>query len=221
MKKRGIDAYGIEFFFRRGRSINKTQVRRFIDLAVEGIKKGGLFDHVMMDFVINSVVNKQAAHDVLMCASAFCKPGGTMYVSGRFPPTPERAKKARGSGGIEVQFLDKDGFSGQLHFGGWFYQLYHTKPQVERIIAKYYNDIYKVRWAGTKWMMMAKKKVIHPLEKYEASLRREFDLPWVDGESVGRAEKMIDAWRPAFIKEHEGLEVTPWEGENYIKIEDE
>jgi hypothetical protein len=144
-----------------------------------------------------------------------------MYVSGRFPPTPERAKKARGSGGIEVQFLDKDGFSGQLHFGGWFYQLYHTKPQVERIIEKYYNDVYKVRWAGSKWMMMAKKKVIHPRETYEASLEREFNLPWVDGERVGKAKEMLEVWRPAFEESHKGLEVTPWEGEDYINTEDE
>jgi ParB family chromosome partitioning protein len=211
MRKQGFNAWGIEFFFRRGRSINKTQVRRFIDKAIKAIAEGGLFDHVMMDFVINSVVDKQAAHDVFVCANAFCKPGGTMYVSGRFPPAPEKAKKARGSGGIEVQFLDKDGFSGQLHFGGWFYQLYHTKESVMELLPKYFNETYKVRWAGTKWMMMAKKAVIHPLEEYEASIEREFNMPWVDGERIGKAEAMLEVWRPAHLAAIEGLEVTPFD----------
>ncbi len=191
---------------------NKTQVRRFIDKAVKQVGEHGLFDHVIMDFVINSVVDKQAAHDVLMCVNAFCKPGGTLYVSGRFPPAPERSKKARGSGGIEVQFLDKEGFSGQLHFGGWFYQLYHTKEKVQELIPQYYNDVYKVKWAGTKWMMMAKKKVIHPQDVYEAALNREFDLPWVDGERVGKNKEMLEVWRPAHEEAVRGLEVTPWIG---------
>jgi len=217
LQQNKYNSWGIEFFFRRGNAINKSAVRRMIDKAIEAIREGGLFDHVIMDFVLNSVVDVQAAHDVLTCVSAFCKPGGTVYVSGRMDTMGEMGTKSRGAGAIQVLFLDDYGFSGQIHRGGWFYQLHNTKPQVKEIMARYYNPTNKIRFAGTKWMAMATKAVYLSEEVCAGAIRREFDLPWVGGELVGRADAMLEVWRPAFHEAHAGLEMQEWEGLPYIK----
>jgi ParB family chromosome partitioning protein len=219
LQKNGYNSWGVEFFFRRGNAINKSAVRRMIDETIEAIREGGLFDHVMMDFVLNSVVDVQAAHDVLTCVGAFCKPGGTVYVSGRLPTMGEMGTKSRGAGAIQVLFLDDYGFSGQIHRGGWFYQLHNTKDQANEIMAAYYNPTFKMRFAGTKWMAMATKTVCYTEEMYAGAIEREFDLPWVGGERVGRAEAMLEVWRPAFREAHKGEVLQEWEGLPYIKPE--
>jgi ParB family chromosome partitioning protein len=57
----------------------KSQAR----LIAGRIKTDGLFDIVICDSVLNSVISAEAKSDVIYCCAAFLKPGGTLFISGR------------------------------------------------------------------------------------------------------------------------------------------
>jgi hypothetical protein len=51
--------------------------------------------------------------------------------------------------------------------------------------------------AFTGWQISVQKKFELPVEQIEASIRREFNLAWPGGLTVGRGEQAVEAWRAA------------------------
>lgn len=203
LRKLGHKAFGVEFFFRKKNDLDTVGAHRMIDETLLELRTNGRFDVVVLDSVLNSVDSLQAEADVLTCISALCKPGGRVYVGTR-PRESADSRERSTSAALkkkkrEVEFFDKHGFTAIFRYGGWFYQRFLYREEFLDLMRKYLGEpMYK---GGSSHNMVATRTVELPQADIEASLRREFDLIWPDGATVGRADAAIDAYRAALALE--------------------
>jgi ParB family chromosome partitioning protein len=202
LSRAGIDIHGIEFFYRSGMMVDGKAVHRMIDAAAASIEKHGLFDVVVCDSVLNSVDSRQAEADVLACCNALCREGGRIYFSGRSAEHleyQERDTKATRTRVRRVEFLDEHGFTALYRNGNWFYQKFHTEQQAQKLGLIYVGPgaRYVLKSSGTSWSVHGTKVLDLPDDQAAAAIGREFDLIWPGGRTVGRAQRMLAAWKKA------------------------
>lgn len=203
----GHSAWDIEFF-RRARGSNrldKAAVHGMIDRLVAALDEGGRFDRVVCEAVINSVDRPEAEVDVLTCCAAFCRHGGSVYFSGRSRDLYdyyENAKKYanKRADWWPVAFLDDNGMSATYHRGGWFYQKFHRSEEADEL-ARSFGEHAKSGSSTSCWQRVARRTVEPDPERVALAIRREFDLAWPDGESVGRGDDVLAAWQRAVAAE--------------------
>lgn len=198
LRSQGHHAHGVEFFFRKGDQIDTRAVHRMIDGMLADLDRHGRFDVVVVDSVLNSVDSLQAEADVLTCAAALCKPGGRVYFSGRRREFVDASSRMRICANKTphryFEFLDDDGFSGLFRQGHWYYQKFHTEAQAKDLAGRFFGETSpRHTCSRTSWQLACKNNLEHSAADVEAALRREFDLAWPDGSTVGRAEKAVAA----------------------------
>lgn len=204
LRRMGYRAQGVEFFHCKTQGIIDTKmVHRFIADTCADLETNGLFDVVVLDSVLNSVDSQQAEADVLNCVSAFCKPGGRVYFSWRARESQDRANSgtaaASNSHHRKVEFLDDHGLTGRFRNGLWFYQKFHTDEQARQLGLKHFGTPCRVIGTATDACKQIATVKAHDLPdaEVEASIRREFNLPWPGGLTVNRADEAVAAWRAA------------------------
>jgi ParB family chromosome partitioning protein len=228
LQREGMDIRGVEFFRRSGNMLDTGAVHRMCDALVRQLKTHGLFDIVVCDSVINSVDSLQAEVDVMVCLNAFCKPGGMIFFSGRRTENLDqhmRTTKTSLPNARTVEFLDDNGFSGIYYEGTWFYQKFHTEAQATALGRKYLGNGKYIDHSNS-WQFATIKQVViqdgvtpgakdgepDVLQGYAPSILREFNLPWPDGNSVGKGEVVLEAWLEAVAMKQfvePPAEVTP------------
>jgi ParB family transcriptional regulator, chromosome partitioning protein len=208
LQAQGVRIWGVEFFYRIGAHLNTKATHAMIDSLIATLDQHGRFDTVICEFVLNSTDSNAAEAAVMGCLNALCRPGGRIYASGRTREAIEIAMRAtadtQDSG---LAFLDDDGYSGKLLRGQWFYQKYHTRVQCQALGDRYLGPDHRV-WDPVAmpacFLLSGEKQVEIRDAEAEAAIRFEFDLMWPGGQSVGRAEEVLAAWRRAVARERAG-----------------
>lgn len=200
LKAQGYDIHGMEFFRRKGNALDYAAINRMIDVLCLSVKTKGQWDVVICDYVLNSVDSQQAEDDVMGCVSAFLKPGGRAFFSGRPADRIDTAARATmvADGTRYTEFCDENGMTGLLRGGEWFFQKFHTREQIDKIVATHFraDGKYEFQKATTRWQV----SVIKDKETPDArgALEREFNLPLPEGRTVGRHADVLEAMA-AFI----------------------
>ncbi len=202
----GIDILGVEFYKRKGNTVDIAGGHADISFLTHSLRTKGLFDFVVCDSVLNSVDSMQAEADVLATLNALCKPGGLIAFSGRPIYQVERfaARKQKAEDIRTVEFLDQNGFSAIFRAGVWQYQKFHNRSQVESLAKVYIgeeftltcgNEAHRPRadLTGSSWQVIGKKTAA---TEWEAAVAREFDLPTPSGR-YGRSQEVLDAIKAA------------------------
>lgn len=201
LQRAGYDIVGVEFFYKGDSdSLKPAVTQQMIDVVCDELRGRGLFDVVLADSVINSVDSVQAETDVLTSLSGLCRVGGELYFGGRTTEALDSSLRRTVSGDKShrryIEFLDGDGFSAFPLGSEWFYQKFHTVEQARALAERFIGPNFKLDYGGT-WQAYGTKVVELPHADVIASLRREFDLPWPSGLSVGRADDIQAAYEVA------------------------
>jgi ParB family chromosome partitioning protein len=201
LKKAGFKACGLEFFVKKGgKALNIEATHLMVDDLLHYLKTNGKFDIVMADYVLNSVVSKEAESDVMNCINIFCKMGGKVLFSGHRVAEVERKKlgkvcinKKRYPRAIE--FLDKENFSGSIKKGHWFFQMSHTDDQPKKLAEDHGLELIEYKKEGMMWYLEAKKIKEIPENEARLSIEREFNMPYnTEGTiTLNRHKEVIDA----------------------------
>lgn len=202
----GVQILGVEFYKRKGNTVDIAGGHADISALVAELRKNGLFDFVVCDSVLNSVDSMQAEADVLATLNALCKLGGLIAFSGRPIYQVERfaARKQKAEDIRTVEFLDQNGFSAIFRAGIWQYQKFHRRAEVEALAKAYIgeeftltcgNEAHRPRadLTGSSWQVIGKKTAA---PEWEAAVAREFDLPTPQGR-YGRSQEVLDAIKAA------------------------
>jgi hypothetical protein len=98
-----------------------------------------------------------------------------------------------------VHALDGNGFSAYQRGAYWFFQKFHTVPEMNALLNQHHfaDIIVGTQDGGSYWRAICRKGPTLPVEQVEGALRREFDLPWPEGESVKRGEEAVATWHAA------------------------
>lgn len=222
LKEKGFNIRGVEFYYRNGDKLAVTSANRYIDQLCEDLATNGRYDTVICDSVLNSVDSIQAEKDVLLCLSAFCKPGGMIFFSGRsrYPEEyVEERTKSQLDNQRRVNFIDANGFTAIYSRGVWRYQKFHYADEVRELTSKYFGShtlyepssnlggasrvvpIGKEMVEGAWQIVVPHKEKELPREALVPSLEREFNLPLPGDRRFGRSQDIVRAFDIALQKE--------------------
>lgn len=136
----------------------KTNIKNKVYFDIEAIKshieeirssidKNGLFDYVVCDSVLNSVINKDFEHKVLSTCSSLLKEDGTLYISCRdfnrlktIIAEGDVSKKATDNSRRTYTF-DENNFYMSFRNGLYTFQKFHTKEELRETLHKYFKEV--------------------------------------------------------------------------------
>ena len=206
LQGQGVRIWGVEFYFRIGHYLNTAGTQAMIDSLITTLTTQGRFDTVICEYVLNSTDSMEAERAVMTCLNALCKPGGRIYASGRLLTDPTlliNNQATSPSARYTLYFLDKDNFTAKVRNGTWFYQHYHT-PETGAALATTYigpHATYAPIGSSALFLVHGTKACELPAAQVEWALSFEFNLPWPNGQRVGRAQEVIAAYRAALALE--------------------
>lgn len=194
MLSKKYDAHGIEFFNNNGKSIIVSKGNQLIDELIHHIKDNGVFDVVVCDSVLNSVDSIEAEESVITCLNLFCK--DKLFISGRpldSVTNKYNLKTDRYNAKRYLEFLDENNFSANFRQGKWYFQHYHTKEQITKMLEKLGFKIDKLHWCKFGDSFQAECTKIKQLtnEQYIKAVEFEFNLPLPNGRSYNRDKEVI------------------------------
>jgi ParB family transcriptional regulator, chromosome partitioning protein len=204
----GYNIHAIEFFHRKpGKdSIWVDQIRRDFKQIENHLKTKGQYDVVICDSVLNSVNSKEDEKAVLICLSALCKQGGTIFYSGiplKFKTNTSDRKNSSDHRGTGL-FVDKNGFTGTFRYGEWYFQKYHTLEDIQLLNNLYIGIKYKIFDGGqpigkelqkSSFQVKAINEKPNSLEDAIWALNYEFSLPLPNGKRWDFNNEIIEAYR--------------------------
>jgi ParB family chromosome partitioning protein len=205
---KGYHIDGIEFFHRKpGKdSIWVDQIRRDFRQIYHHLKERGQYDVVICDSVLNSVNSKDDEKAVLICLSALCKIGGTIFYSGiplHFKEKTADRKNSSDHRGTGL-FVDKNGFTGTFRYGEWYFQKYHTMEDVQLLNHFYIGAKYQIFDGGqpmskelqkSSFQVKAINEKPNTNEDVIWALDHEFSLPLPNGKHWDFNKDIIEAYR--------------------------
>jgi ParB family chromosome partitioning protein len=213
LRSLGHDITAVEFYRKRGGSIDVRQVQRDIDALIRSLTGRGRFDFVVCDSVLNSVDSEEAEASVMGCLNAFCRPGGLIAFSGRpigkHGDVSEADTKRHGY--RQIEFLDNEGYSAIYRAGSWQYQKFHTATEVKSLADQFVGADAKVTCGdkargfrsemyGTSWQVFGSKEIEIGQAQAIKAITFEFDLSHPGG-SYGRGADVSAAWLEAISRE--------------------
>lgn len=190
------NAIGLEFFNHNKVAIDESRGQKMIDRVLRDVQRHGQFDVVICDAVINSVNCKEAEDAVWNCLNLFCKVGGVIFFSGRLREAKEseaRMKKNQSIGEHSSNFFDKDGFVGFLKEGQWFFQLFHRREDIDRVVVEHgWREVGKLN--TNYFFRMVQKTREYDVETNRKALEYEFNLKLPSGKTYGRQADALAAF---------------------------
>lgn len=189
---------GVEFFNHNQVSISVSRGNDMIDNLFNFVKRKGLFDVTICDAVINSVNCKEAATAVLDCLNVFTKIGGHIFFSGRRMENEiakDNRKKANNKG-LLLNYFDKDGFTGYMREGNWFFQLFLKDSDLERICSERGWKIEQRKNNSSYFFLHVVKTMNLPKERSESALRYEFNLSLPNEQRYNRDDEAVQVFQP-------------------------
>lgn len=193
------DAYGLEFYNHNYSQIIVSKGNEQIDAMIKHINEKGFFDIVICDSVLNSVDSQEAETSTIQCCNLFCK--DRLFLSGR--PIEQKAelltyKKDSAAFSRSIEFFDDHHFTAIYRKGNWYFQHWHTKEDVEKLLCQNGFKILKLVWRkySDSWQVEAKKVEQLPIEIYNKAIDFEFNLPLPQGKRYNRHEDVKKAVKP-------------------------
>jgi ParB family chromosome partitioning protein len=170
LSKKGFNIIPIEFFRMKDGEVMYEWCNTQIDKIISDIKANGLFDVVICDSVLNSVVNKEIEADVINCCTVFLNEGGKLFISGRIYSQPRSNGNHR-----TVYELDNNGFTFNRRNGSWYGQHFHKPDEIKPLLESYGLKINELKTDMGTWKALCLKDKIN-IKECLKSIEREFNM---------------------------------------------
>ena len=222
MRGRGHDFHDVELFRRTSTAtLDERAVNRMISRMCDDMTNLGAYDAVVMDSVLNSVDCPEAESAVLTICNMLTKPGATFFASGRPAEANDSIAnftiKAEKGQRRSVEFLDDKGFTAILRQGQWFYQKYHRKAEIVGLFSRFGFKVEKHTHGGNSWQVQVRKIAELSLNRVEAAIDFEFNLPFGETKRIGRHCDVKAAYR-AMLQARQEQEPSPTTGETACSV---
>lgn len=196
LRKNGYNILAYEPNFQNGkRNINIAAVIKMLQEIQKDISKNGLFDIVVLDSVLNSVVNSEVENYVIATCNGFLKKGGALYVGTRNLGAVRSKEKMLSSNSLtrEIQFLDKENFTATFRDGCWTMQHFHDKDTLRTLLSKYFEDVelYGVK-TGSNIYAIAKSPKNLDKEFVKKSLEFELNMEYPNNFHHNKHKQLVE-----------------------------
>jgi ParB family chromosome partitioning protein len=188
LSQKGFNITPIEFFRLDNGKIMTEWCNLQADKIAADIKQEGLYDVVICDSVLNSVVSKDIETDVINTCAVFLNNKGKLFISGRifYDSLSQGDNKT-------IYELDKNGFTMNMRQGHWYGQHFHAKEDIKPLLERHGLLVDELIMTHATWKALCRKGKID-LEKCLQSVYNEFNLVYNDnGDSYQKGNAMKEA----------------------------
>lgn len=144
LQSQGYKVFAYEPNFQNSKNnIDIKAVVKMIKDIEHDVEKNGLYDVVVLDSVLNSVVSQEVENYVVAVCRCFLKDTGIFMCATRNLEqiiAKQKFSMVRGSR-RELEFLDKNNFSATFRSGVWTMQHFHDQQTLEDLMKKYYSVV--------------------------------------------------------------------------------
>ena len=178
LRNKGYNIFAYEPNFQgKNNNINIKEVIKQLKRIEQDVRSNGLYDLVVLDSVLNSVVSNEVENYVLATCNAFLKKNG-MFITGtrNIGKTETSANLNKTTSRTrELEFLDKNNFSATFRNGVWTMQHFHSKQTLKDLLSNYYEEVktYGNKTSSQVYAVATKPKA---LDKDYLSKALEFEL---------------------------------------------
>ena len=202
----GYDVLGYEPFFiavDEETRIQNVSGRRSFDLAAiarmeleleRAIRRGGLFDVVVLDSVINATSTEDYQRWIFNTVAALLKPGGRLVMgtlSMRDAESRNNAVKGV-SQRTTIAYLGKDNRAVAYGHGVLYAVKYHSHDTLRRALAPFFGGI-EITGSGNQLHATATAPRVRDQAETFAALLEEFDMRYPEGHRHGAHKGLITA----------------------------
>ena len=181
LKKEGFMTNCYEPFFNGDNSntIKIGKVKEMIKSIECDVKENGLYDVVILDSVLNSVINNDFEDKVLKSCNSLLKNNGVFYVSTRNIDGINRESSRVQTYRRQIGFLDKNNFTGTFRKGTWTIQHFHSIDSFEMLLKSYFKEV-EVYLGSDKSQLFAicKTPILFNKQQYKEALDIEFNMEY-------------------------------------------
>lgn len=197
MRARGFNFLDVELFRRKGagNTIDIASVHRMITALCVSVAEHGPFDYVVCDSVLNSVDCLEAENAVLTLICGLCKPGGTLFFSGRRVEFELAGLKLKRSGSSKsiLYFMDENNFTAKYRKGAWFYQKFHSRADVLAIADRFNLKVISHGDQGSSFQVRSTVTDTQAPADLISAITYEFELKMPDNNPLGRSRDVLKA----------------------------
>ena len=194
LMKAGYKAHCYEPFVNKQGNMDIKTVIGFINDLEKDISANGLYDVVILDSVINSVINDHFQDAVLTTCNALCSPDGTFYTATRNIEGADKQESAdvRVSKKNTMQYLDGDNYSVRFRAGTFTVQKFHTPESFTEVLHRYFEEVET--WHDScRIVCQCRKPIQLDKEKYFACIDEEFNMEYPNGYFHNKQGKLVQA----------------------------
>jgi len=146
LSKQGRDILAYEPHFRRegGDNFDVRHIVGEVRALGRAVRDRGLFDVVVLDSVLNSVINLRYQDLVLVTINALCAKDGVVFTNTRSLESARsrgRLKQKRSEKVRDIEFFDADNFTATYQSGKWTIQKFHGKAEYAALLRQYFGDV--------------------------------------------------------------------------------
>ena len=160
----------------------------------QDIRFNGLYDVVVLDSVINSVVSVEFEHLVMLTCNALTSADGQLILGTRSLGSVEMMARLHKHAGKSrsLQFLDENNFTATFRSGCWTMQHFVSKDGLKALCEKYYEDV-EVFGEETRSNIYAICKIPKEFSKteFEMALNIEFNMEYPNEYRHNRHERLV------------------------------
>lgn len=183
-------------FQNKNNNIDIASVVKMIQEIESDVKKNGLFDVVVLDSVLNSVVNTEVENFVIAVCNSLLKKDGVLYVGTRNLGAAQSKMnlKATNDPTRKIEFLDKENFTATFRNGVWTMQHFHDFTTLKNLLSKYFVE---VKTFGTKTgsniYAIAKRPKTISLDYAKQALEFEFNMEYPNNYKHNKHIELLSA----------------------------
>ena len=196
LRLNGYKAFMYEPHFRDEGKSTELDIKSVVTMIKEieaDVKQNGLYDIVVLDSVLNSVVNDDFEKMVLTTCNALLDSKGDFYCSTRAIEGITRLENADKSHSKRsgLQFLDSNGYAVRFAHSMWTLQKFQTKEDFIKMLHKYFEDVdISISDSSTHRAICRKPKKL-PMKQYIESLNTEFNMEYPNGYRHNKHKKLV------------------------------
>lgn len=195
LKAKGYDILAYEPHLRiwGKNAFNVLEIKKQVATLAYSVESKGLFDVVICDSVLNSVINSHFEDAVLTTLNALANENATVFVSTRERSFHEKCKGVSTAGG-RYEYMTKDNFSLAHHGGLFTVQHMHTREGLTKLLLKYFDEV-KIGRKETASSLQAicRKPRKLDTEKVRAAIDEEFNMVLPGGYRHNTQGRLVEA----------------------------
>lgn len=143
LKAQGVPILAYEPNYQVKQNLALKEVVKMIKAIEADVQANGLYDRLVLDSVLNSVVNSEVEDYVLTTCNSFMKSDGVFYTATRNLLAPQKQMTFKKDTGKvrRIEFLDPENFCATFRNGLWTMQHFHTAEGLRDLLLKYFHKV--------------------------------------------------------------------------------